>query len=269
MSEKRNTYEENVIQNALDEIRQDCHRNPARRAKLFRRLAADIAQTDADSPSCATVQACLDVYLATALEGQDASPTRFPLLWSHLQSCSDCQVHADLLQAALAPLAREDAPGPIASPRLSFLPGRFDSPWVTLPWPRMATLRRGVRVLLNPSFLRDRLHPQPLPLRGLERPSRGDRSRLLLADLVQAEDEDWNVEVRAVVPPDDTEQWVIEANVSCDGGFPPDLQATLVWAGEAYTQAVGDGGTVRFPPVPIAALSEPAATFALTITAAS
>ncbi len=264
MNEEQDTQKEATVQEVLDLVEQAYKQDPERWARRFRRLAKDIAEGQPESASCDLAQDGLESYIAAAAAGQNVQET-FPQMYSHLESCSDCRAQVDLLRVALNPPAGEPPSVATAPPRLSFLIRQSDSPWMSFPLPQMTSLRRGVRFLLNRSFLQDRLRPRSLPLRGMDLPTPLDRTWLLLSDVVHTMGADWNVEIRASSLPNPDPQWALEVAISCETGLPPNLLATLDWAGERSAQPVSADGLVRFPPASLSPLSEPGARFALTI----
>lgn len=264
MNEEQDTKKVATVQEVLDLVEQAYKQDPERWARRFRRLANDIAAGQPESASCDLAQDGLEGYIAAAAAGQNVRKA-FPRMHLHLESCSDCRAQADLLRAALDPPAGPPVSVPTAPPRLSFLIRHSDSPWMSFPLPRMTSLRRGVQFLLNRSFLQDRLRPRSLPLRGMELPTPLDRTWLLLSDIVHATEAAWNVEIRASSLPNPEPQWALEVAVSCEPGLPPNLLATLDWAGERSAQPMSADGLVRFPPVSLSPLSEPGTRFALTI----
>ncbi len=241
-------------------------------ADRLRRLAADLAALDDDGPSttepaltCVEVESILDVVADDELSERTMSSHAA----AHLITCARCrQAYALLLDALVAESAKESPPIAVpARPMLSFLqPAVTDQPWLTRLRSALTGEAFGLSISLNVAYLhRLFFAPQPLLVRADEALAVGPITQLLLSDAVTVGDQLLAIELTAQRDHAQADEVSVQAVLTGSEPLPPDLWATLTWAGETHQSPVDAQGQANFGRVSLPVLHTAAHSFELLI----
>ena len=255
----------------VDELRRRLSQ-PGPWAARLRRLAVDLAALDEDGPSpaepaltCAEVESILDVAVDDELSERAMSVR----VAAHLATCARCrQTCAVLLDTLAAESAGELPSIPVpARPTLSFLPPlAADQPWLTRLRSTLTGQTFGLSISINVAYLhRLFFAPQPLLVRADEALSVGPVTQLLLSDAVTVGDQLLAIELTAQRDHAQADEVSVQAALTGSEPLPPDLWATLNWAGEPHQVPVDAQGQANFGRMSLPALQSATRSFDLVI----
>lgn len=222
----------------------------------FNRLATDLDNL----LTCEACQELLDVYVEDEQAGETVRQI-YPVVWQHLQTCSDCEMMYQLLTEMLQP---EDVTQPEEEKEEEYPPIPSDVPWISHIKDQIRGFFR-VQFQLNPSYLQTLLFPMSFAQGLRSVTSTQPAPHMLLYDTVFVGEHILTVEVTGTRQEEET--LALQAMVYSDP-LPANLRALLTWGDKTHSAPVDDQGQADLGEVPLASLHADTRRFAFELVSA-